>query len=110
MTVGVLSRMTEVFSFKLPISVIPANYLSFPRKRESRKYLFLKQIKEKRAWIPNQVGNDIYPQSSLWFVSIFLFVRISSFDNTYINWPGFLIEDFRNDKKRAGMTESQFYE
>ncbi|MDD5690041.1 MAG: hypothetical protein PHQ76_07200 [Caldisericia bacterium] len=46
-------------------------------------------------------GNDIYPQSSLWFVSIFWFVRISSFDYTYINWPGFLIKDFRNDKKEG---------
>jgi len=51
--------------------------LSFPRKRESRKYFFFKQIKEKKNgfpielgmtkkkkkkrskhWIPNQVGDD----------------------------------------------------
>jgi hypothetical protein len=46
--------------------------LSFPRKRESRKYFFFKQIKgkkngisfrigknkESKHWIPNQVGDD----------------------------------------------------
>jgi len=33
--------------------------MSFPRKRESRRYLILLTLKKKkRIWIPNQVGDD----------------------------------------------------
>ena len=33
--------------------------------RESRKYFFSKQIKGKKDWIPNQVGNDKVLGSSI---------------------------------------------
>jgi hypothetical protein len=55
-----------------PIKLGMTEVLSFPRKRESRKYFFFKQIKgkkngisfrigknkESKHWIPNQVGDD----------------------------------------------------
>jgi len=73
--------MTEVFSFKLPISVIPANYLSFKaiagiqevflsfnvrEKNNIDSCLKISEItenennkeKERKHWIPNQVGDD----------------------------------------------------
>jgi len=56
--------------------------MSFPRKRESRI---------KRFWIPNQVGDD------------------SGCDFEDDSYCGFLIKDFRNDKK-GGRNDKKYIE
>ena len=80
---------------------------SFPRPlchserlRESRKYLFFKQIKGKKHWIPNQVGDDI---GVVFGDDIGMVIR----DDSYYGFP---IKDFGNDSycgssiKDLGMT------
>ena len=48
----------------MTVVVIPATYLSFPRKRESRKYFFFKQIKNDSG-SPIKLGMTSYYGSSI---------------------------------------------